>query len=122
MADETENNQQPQMTPEEVYNFFKEMPVEQLEKLAKDAIFALDEAETRAEAEVAVIKMAPFFLDCTFHRLPESTKAKLRKCLDDAEDKHGSLASVLGLDEALEQQEKEEEEARKKQQGEKPTE
>jgi hypothetical protein len=29
-------------------------------------------------------------------------KAKLRKSLDDTEERHGSLASVLGLDEALE--------------------
>jgi hypothetical protein len=117
MADENTNNEQPQMTPEEVYNFFKEMSVEQLEKLAKDAIFALDEADSRAEAEKAVIKMAPFFLDCTFHRLPESIKAKLRKCLDDAEDKHGSLASVLGLDEALAEQEKAEKEEEGKKNG-----
>ncbi len=90
------------MTPEQIYGFFKEMPEGELEKLAKDAICALDDAETRGEAEASVIKMAPFFLDCTFPRLTESMKAKMRKCLDDAEEKHGSLASVLGLDEALE--------------------
>lgn len=100
----TENNNTPSgegFTPEQIYNFFKEMPVAELEKLAKDAIVALDDAGTRQEAETAVVKMAPFFLDCTFPRLSESLKAKLRKCLDDAEEKHGSLASVLGLDEAM---------------------
>ena len=103
MAEENttpENNEG--FTPEQIYNFFKEMPVAELEKLAKDAIVALDGADTRQEAETAVVKMAPFFLDCTFPRLSESLKAKLRKSLDDAEEKHGSLASVLGLDEALE--------------------
>ena len=99
-----QNTEQPSegFTPEQIYQFFKEMPVAELEKLAKDAIVALDDAGTREEAETAVVKMAPFFLDCTFPRLTESLKAKLRKCLDDAEEKHGSLASVLGLDEALE--------------------
>ena len=104
MSEET-TPQQPNnegFTPEQIYNFFKEMPVNELEKLAKDAIVALDAADTRQEAETAVIKMAPFFLDCTFPRLNESLKAKLRKSLDDTEEKHGSLASVLGLDEALE--------------------
>ena len=103
MADEN-NSTQPNegFTPEQIYNFFKEMAVPELEKLAKDAIVALDEAETRADAETAVVKMAPFFLDCTFPRLNESLKAKLRKCLDDAEEKHGSLANVLGLDEMVE--------------------
>jgi|GEM_PF-2348434 hypothetical protein len=102
---EDSTSQQPNnegFTPEQIYNFFKEMPVSELEKLAKDAIVALDAAETRQDAETAVIKMAPFFLDCTFPRLNESLKAKLRKSLDDTEERHGSLASVLGLDEALE--------------------
>ncbi len=105
-----ENSQQPNegFTPEQIYNFFKEMPVPELEKLAKDAIVALDDASTRQEAETAVVKMAPFFLDCTFPRLSESLKAKLRKCLDDAEEKHGSLASVLGLDEAVDGEAEEE--------------
>ena len=99
----SENNENAEgLTPEQIYAFFKEMAVPELEKLAKDAIVALDEAETRADAETSVVKMAPFFLDCTFPRLSESLKAKMRKCLDDAEEKHGSLASVLGLDEALE--------------------
>ena len=103
MSDD-QNNQNPAegYTPEQIYQFFKEMPVADLEKLAKDAIIALDEADTRPEAETAVIKMAPFFLDCTFPRLQESLKAKLRKSLDDAEEKHGSLANVLGLDESPE--------------------
>lgn len=109
MAEENQNQANNEgFTPEQIYNFFKEMPVNELEKLAKDAIVALDGAETRQEAETAVIKMAPFFLDCTFPRLTESLKAKLRKTLDDAEEKHGSLASVLGLDEAFEAEEKEE--------------
>ena len=102
MAEDTNSQPTEGFTPEQIYNFFKEMAVPELEKLAKDAIVALDAAETREEAETAVVKMAPFFLDCTFPRLSESLKAKLRKCLDDAEEKHGSLASVLGLDEALE--------------------
>lgn len=101
MTENNENAQNEGFTPEQIYNFFKEMPVSELEKLAKDAIVALDDAGTRQEAETAVVKMAPFFLDCTFPRLSESLKAKLRKCLDDAEEKHGSLAAVLGLDEAM---------------------
>lgn len=101
MTENNENAANEGFTPEQIYNFFKEMPVPELEKLAKDAIVALDDASTRQEAETAVVKMAPFFLDCTFPRLSESLKAKLRKCLDDAEEKHGSLASVLGLDEAM---------------------
>jgi len=106
MADDTKpENNEGALSPEEVYNFFKEMPTEQLEKLAKDALVALDGAEDRQGAETAVVKMAPFFLDCTFHRLPESLKAKLRKCLDDAEEKYGSLASVLGLDEVGDEEE-----------------
>jgi ABC-type phosphate/phosphonate transport system substrate-binding protein len=104
MADETPQPEEG-MTPEQIYNFFKEMPVADLEKLAKEALISLDAADTREEAETAVIKMAPFFLDCTFPRLPESMKAKLRKCLDDAEEKHGSLAAVLGLDGELEGEE-----------------
>lgn len=102
----TQNNEQGALSPEEVYNFFKEMPTDQLEKLAKDALVALDSADDREEAEEAVVKMAPFFLDCTFHRLSESLKAKLRKCLDDAEEKYGSLANVLGLDQVEDQDEK----------------
>lgn len=104
-----ESNPQPTegFSPDQIYKFFQEMGVPELEKLAKDAIVALDSAETRAEAETAVVKMAPFFLDCTFPRLSESLKAKLRKCLDDAEEKHGSLANVLGLDEMVEGEDEE---------------
>lgn len=114
MPEENQSQNNEGFTPEQIYQFFKEMPVNELEKLAKDAIVALDGTDSRQEAEAAVIKMAPFFLDCTFPRLNESLKAKLRKTLDDAEEKHGSLASVLGLDEALAEEEGDEKKDDKK--------
>ena len=74
------------------------LPAKELETLAKDAIEALSSSKDRAEAERDVVKMAPFFLDCTFPKLPPELKASIKDTLQAAEDKFGSLAGVLGLD------------------------
>ena len=90
----------PGFFPEEIYRYFSTLTEDDLEVMAFDAIRWLDGAETRAEAEKQVVKMSPFFLDCTFPRLPEDLKQALRDTLDRAEKRFGSLAEVLGLDEA----------------------
>lgn len=97
------------MTPEEIYKFFKEMELSDIQKLAKEAIEASDSAQNRQEAEQQIIKMAPFFLDCTFPRLSEEEKESLRQALDRAEERFGSLAGVLGLDGELDDDEGESE-------------
>jgi hypothetical protein len=84
--------------PAVIYSFFAGMEVEDLEQLALDAVVALSAATTRTEAEQAVIQLTPFFLDCTFPRLSETTKQRLRDVLDQAEEQFGSLAGVLGLE------------------------
>jgi hypothetical protein len=89
-----------QPSPAEIYQFFSSMEQDGLEALAFDAIRWLDSAETREQAEQFVVKVAPFFLDCTFPRLREELKQALRDTLDRAEQRFGSLAEVLGLGEA----------------------
>lgn len=89
------------LNSEAIYEFFELMSAADLDALAKDAIESLDEAKTRAEAEQSIIKMAPFFLDCTFPRLTPDRQAQLRQSLDYAEKQHGSLAGVLGLEDQL---------------------
>ena len=86
------------ITPKEMYTHFKYIDLEELMNMSQVAINELDKSNSRKEAEIAVIKMAPFFIDCTFPRLPDDDKQKLRDCLDRAENKFGSLSNVLGLD------------------------
>jgi len=90
------------LSPEEVYEFFKNMAPQDLAKLGQDAIDALDAAGSRAEAETAVIKMAPFFLDCTFSRLKQEQQEAIREAMDRAEGKYGSLSEALGLEKETE--------------------
>jgi len=82
-------------SPEEVYQLFSGMSYGDLMALAEDAITCLSRCETRDQAEEAVVKMSPFFLDCTYPRLDEETKKNLGLCLDEAEEKFGALAKVL---------------------------
>jgi len=88
-------------TPEQIYNFFKTMPKDDLEELARDAVAALRAADNRKEAEEAVVHMAPWFLDVTWPRLNTVWQDRIKTTLDEAEERFGSLAAVLGLDEAL---------------------
>lgn len=89
--------------PSEVYSYFAAMTIDELEALATQGVTAIAAATTRAEGEVAVIKLAPFFLDCTFSRLAHSSREAMRTALDRAERRFGSFAAVLGLDTTIEQ-------------------
>jgi len=89
-------------TPDEIYRYFQRMPLNELEILAHDAIEALSSSKSFPEAETAIRKMAPFFLDCTFPKLPAKLRRRLEDTLDAAENSFGSLASALGLDTATE--------------------
>lgn len=92
------------MDAQDAYAFFRDMELEQLESLALDAIVSLAAAASRADAERAALTAAPFFLRCTYWRLSRALQKRLSDLIDKAEDRFGSLAGVLGLDdEAAEQ-------------------